>query len=386
MLAHPRASTAPCTFGALLHGYPTCDDDCDPPMLGMRLELWCLLLTAAVSPLGSGCLRWGYEPRKQSPAAHGDGGVFDAGAAYAGGSGGSGGASVAGTGGQAGRTSSGGGGGAPAAGSGGRAGATATAGSIADAGIAMDAGIVGGPMDAGMEAGTPDAAAADSGVVTYPGCPSKPGVLFCDDFEVDDPDFKHWSYNTVTAGAAVLRTQAFRHSGQWSMLAATQQTAGYSTQARKATLALNHQMSGHIWFRAYNLVPSSVDVNTLVGLMILSNTTSPTHGVEPRLIPGDIDLNTTGAGVLPSLMMPTDFPRNQWVCVELHVCVDPVAGFYECYIDKALVAKSGFVNTVPIDGYTAAEVGIHYAPISQADAQVFVDDVYIGSSRIPCDE
>jgi hypothetical protein len=389
-LAHERACTAPCTFGALLHQHATCDDDFNPPMQGMRLELWCLLLTAAVSLSGGGCLRWGYGPRREAPAANGDGGVFDSGAAYAGGSGGSGGTgavSGAGAGGHAGTTSSGGGGGAPAAGSGGRAGASATAGAGADAGAAMDGGMTGGPTDAGVDsgAGAVDAAAADGGLITYDGCPSRPGVLFCDDFETADVNFTHWSYDTTTNGT-VLRTQALRHGGEWSLLAATTQNTSstFGAQARKATDVLNHQASGHIWMRSYNFVPSSVDVNKQFSLMIVSNTSQPYHGFEPRLLPGDIDLNTSGAGVVPSITMPTPFPRNQWVCVELHVFVDAVNGFYECYFDSVLAAKSGPVNTVPHDGYSVAEVGIHYAPPTQADAQVFVDDVYLGTSRIPC--
>ena len=212
-------------------------------MQGMRLELWCLLLTAAVSLSGSGCLRWGYGPRREAPAANSDGGVFDAGNAYAGGSGGgagTGAVSVAGAGGQAGKTSSGGGAGARAAGSGGRAGASATAGSGGDPGVAMDAGMI---ADAGPDSGAAsvDAAAADGGVITYDGCPSRPGVLFCDDFEVPDPQFLHWKYDTTTNGA-VTRTQALRHGGAWSLLAATTQNTGstFGAQARRANDALNH--------------------------------------------------------------------------------------------------------------------------------------------------
>jgi hypothetical protein len=211
-------------------------------------------------------------------------------------------------------------------------------------------------------------------------------VLFCDDFETPDPGFDHWSNDTKTNGT-VTRTQALTHGGSaWSLLAATTQvsSSSFGSEARKATYALGGRTSGHIWMRSYNLVPSSVDVNKQFSLMIFSNTDPPYHGVEPRLIPGDIELNTTGADVVPSLMGPTPFPRNTWVCVELHVFVDPVNGFYECYFDDTLVAKSGPVNTVPSGGYGVAEVGIHYAPPSQADAQVFVDDVYIGFSRIPC--
>jgi hypothetical protein len=252
----------------------------------------------------------------------------------------------------------------------------------------VDAGTIGGPTDAGVDSGPEfmDAGAADGGSITYAGCPSRPGVLFCDDFEAPDLSFTHWSFDTTTNGA-VTRTQALSHGGQWSLLAATTQNTSSTSgaQARKATDALNHQASGHVWMRSYNFVPSIVNVNKQFSLMIVSNTSQPYHGFELRLLPGDIDLNTTGASVVPS-SVPTPFPRDRWVCVEVHVFIDPVNGFYECFFDSLLVAKSGTVNTVPHDGYTLAEVGIHYAPPTQADAQVFVDDVYLGQSRIPCDD
>lgn len=250
----------------------------------------------------------------------------------------------------------------------------------------MDAGIIGTPIDAGVDAATSDAAAADSGI--YPGCPSMPGVLFCDDFEVADPDYEHWAYQTVQTGTitngTITRTQALRHGGAWSLLAATTMVSGSSAQARQASLVLDHQKSGHAWLRSYNFVPSSVQISPNFALMVMSDDTFPWDGFELRLEATDILLNTTGAGQVRG-SMPRAFPRNTWVCVELHVFVDPVAGYYEAYFDGDPVLQSGLVNTVPANGYSAAEVGIHYAPAGQPDAQVFVDDVAIGRSRIPCE-
>lgn len=252
----------------------------------------------------------------------------------------------------------------------------------------MDAGETSGPIDAGADSGPSDAAAADGGLVTYVGCPSRPGVLFCDDFEVADPDYDHWSYAQVQTGSvvtgSVMRTQVLKKNGSWSLLAATIQQNGVFAQARLATLVLNHQSSGHAWLRSYNFVPSSVVVTSSLGLMVMSDDTAPYDGVELRLTPNSVALHATNVSpVAPE--SPREFPRNAWVCVELHVFIDPSQGYYEAYFDGELVLHSEKTSTVPAHGYSAAEVGIHYAPTGQDDAQVFVDDVYIGRSRIPCD-
>ena len=81
----------------------------------------------------------------------------------------------------------------------------------------------------------------------------------------------------------------------------------------------------------------------------------------------------------------TTFPRDRWVCVELHVFIDPIAGVYEAYLDGNVAISSGMMDTTTADGITAAEIGIHYAEAGLVPVEVDVDDVAVARARIPCD-
>jgi hypothetical protein len=347
----------------------------------MRLRLWSLVLVASIGTLaGGGCLRFGYGDRRG--LIRSDSGVVDAGPAADGGATGPMDASQdSAVGSQAGssaaggsRAAAGGGsGGALSAGNGGAGGARAEP---------LDAGLT-DPLDAGSDAGT-DAGAADSGVVASQKCLERPGALFCDSFEAPDPDFMLWSYEALTNGT-VARSTTRARTGQWSLRSATTQGAG--TQARLATLELNKQMSGDAWVRFYNWVPSSVEIQQHFSIGIISEEDPPWNGFEVRILNGDIvDLNTASALVVVDGVTPkVTYTRDAWVCVEMHVFIDAIAGFYEAYLDSTLAVRSPMTDTTTASGYSAAEVGVHYAPTDQGPVELFVDDVVVARSRIGCD-
>jgi hypothetical protein len=341
-----------------------------------------LLIAALLSALaGSGCLRFGYGERAVK--------IDDAGADA---SAGRGGASVAGTGGEWSV--------AAGSGGGGRGGADA---SESDAGLdagtdampsdaGLDAAVMDSGADAGSDAGTievpdagsdagamnPDAGAADSGPPTvYPGCPEQAGVLFCDGFE--DPGFSRWGY-PVSHNGALERTTARKRTGMASLLATTNGPSALS-EARRAAVVLDHQMSGDAWLRFYNYVPSSVTVNQHFSVGIISETAMPYDGFELRILPSGVDINSS-SGVFPGVR---SFPRDRWVCVELHVLIDPAKGRFEAFLDGLPAVQSSEVKTLPADGMSVAEIGIHYAGANQGPVQVYVDDVAIARFRVGCD-
>jgi hypothetical protein len=224
----------------------------------------------------------------------------------------------------------------------------------------------------------PDASAADGGVVTsFPLCPELPGVAFCDGFE--DPGFARWEY-TVSHNGSVMRSTAHVRSGMASLLAKTGPPSQLS-EARWATVALAMQKSGDAWLRFYDWLPRSVMVTQHFSVGVMSELPMPYAGFELRVLPSLVDINSS-SGVTQGTL---SFPRDRWVCVEMHVFIDPIAGFYEAYLDGALAVRSLPMNTVPADGFTAAEVGIHYAGASQGPVEIYVDDVAVGTARIPCD-
>jgi hypothetical protein len=250
----------------------------------------------------------------------------------------------------------------------------------------MDAGLT-DSLDAGSDAGSDaggDAGAADSGVVASQKCLERPGAVFCDSFEAPDPDFMLWSFESLTNGT-VARSMTRARTGQWSLRSATTQGAG--TQARLATLELNKQMSGDAWMRFYNWVPASVDIQQHFSIGIISEADIPWNGFEVRILKGDIvDLNTSSALVVVDGVTPkVTYTRDAWVCVEMHVFIDAIAGFYEAYLDSTLAVRSPMTDTTTASGYSAAEVGVHYAPTDQGPVELFVDDVVVARSRIGCD-
>ncbi|HKP64729.1 MAG TPA: hypothetical protein VJV78_48665 [Polyangiales bacterium] len=233
------------------------------------------------------------------------------------------------------------------------------------------------PTDAGVIELPADASADSGSEMSSPLCPERPGMLFCDGFE--DPSFARWAY-TVSHNGSVARSTARKHSGTTALLATTG-AAMQGTEARYATDVLAHQKSGDAWMRFYNYVPSSVVVTQHFSIGVMSEMVTPYDGFELRILPSSVDINSSSGiyqGNVP-------FPRDRWVCVELHVLIDATAGIYEAYLDGSVAVRSPLTNTLPADGFTAAEIGVHYAAKDQGPVEVYVDDVVVGNSRIPCD-
>lgn len=280
---------------------------------GSGLRVSSLLLAGLLCTLsGAGCLRFGYGDREVRDDAGRDSGLADAG-----------------------KTPSGGSGGEP--GSSGDGGSR-DSGAGADGGVGdSDAGVILMPMDAGPDADAMvdpvDAAAADGGPpVISPLCPERPGALFCDGFE--DPDFGRWEFGLSTNGMLERSTER-AYSGATSLLATTG-PAAHGTEARRATYSLEHQRSGDAWLRFYNWVPGTVVVTEHFSVGLMGEIEVPWDGFELRILPSLVDINAANR-IFPGTL---SFPRDQWVCVELHVRIDPSVGIFEAYLDGQLAVRS----------------------------------------------
>jgi hypothetical protein len=348
----------------------------------MSLKLRALLLAAAFA--SSACLRFGYGEWRAGDTPKHDAGSFDGGQApdANGGTGaadaasGGSGAGGLGAGGRSGSQSSGGTGGSKAGSGGARAGAGGS-GASGMVSQGMDAGVDSGTSDAGtmlMEGGT-----TDSGVAPNSKCLDNPAAVFCDGFEADYSDFKHWEYDAKTNGALDRVTSPPPRSGAYSLRATT--TMGSGTQARIGTLALEGQTTGDVWIRLYNFIPGSVAVTQHFSVLFLGEGAAPYNGVELRVLPDSIQIHATQDYSVPGI----DFPRGEWVCVELHVKIGTTDGRYDAYINGNLELSSGTADTTLASGYSAAEVGVRYAHPQQGPVEVYVDDVFVGRERIPCD-
>lgn len=329
-------------------------------MCARSQSLIAALLACVLS--GPACLRFAYNERRDTDAGV-DAATSDGGLTVRGGRGGTG---------SAGAESIGGAG----SGGAGRSGNGGSGGNIEPRDAGFDAEPV--PNDAATrDSATPEAGEADGGKTSVL-CPDDPALLFCDGFEnlrLEDT----WDSSTVQNGSAT-RVTDFKRTGVAS-LQVTTDSLMQGAWARLATEVLNKQRSGHAWMRSYTWLPGSAKVMPYFSLGAMSENVQPYDGFELRLRPAHVEISATG-GVWGSMMVP--FPRDRWVCVELHAFIDPAVGFYEVYFDETLVVTSALHDTQPADGLTTAEVGIHDAAPMQPATEVYVDDVAVGGARIPC--
>jgi len=260
----------------------------------------------------------------------------------------------------------------------------------ADAG-ASDAGTAdAGAADAGpSDSGAPDAGPSDAGS-TDPGttdpvdpawtedCPNMPGVLFCDDFE---SGFDKWDYSVHIRGSTAVTTD-YKRGGTYSLRASTSaSTSSQQSQARRSVKALGHRKTGDLWARYFYYLPSSVTLTQKISIGVISEYEDPFFGFSVLVYPDGVGLEN---GLVSRKTNITTFPRDQWVCVEMHVLVDPSAGKFEVFLNGAQMTSLIAIDTEPDQGYSLFEVGVHYANLNQGPVTAYADDVMLGTRRLGC--
>jgi hypothetical protein len=235
------------------------------------------------------------------------------------------------------------------------------------------------PMDgASIDDGSMDAAPTDSGDDDRVDlCPERSDALFCDGFETLD-FMPKWPYS-VTMNGTVDRSTARVRTGSGS-LRATTGNAGSTNVAREGTKPFMNQKSGEIWTRTYYYIPSSTMTNSFFSTTVVAEIEPPFFGFALVVFPTQVQIGV-GSTMYPGTMA---FPHDRWVCLELHVEIDPAVGVFEAYLDSARVVRSPATDTLPTDGYTSLDVGIHYTDTGQGPVEVYVDDVVAGNTRIGC--
>lgn len=253
-----------------------------------------------------------------------------------------------------------------------------------DAGDVLDAGMPdSGEPDSGLtDSGTTDSGTADPvKPIWTEDCPGIPEVLFCDDFEDGDISTK-WD-TPIHMRGSTARTTDQKHAGTYAMRATTSaSTSTVQSRARLPVQALGHRKSGDLWARYFYYLPSSVTLTQKFSTGVISEHEDPFFGFSVVIYPDGVGLES---GLQESKNTSTTFPRDTWVCVEMHVRVDASAGSFELYMDSTLI-PTGFtsLDTLPDQGYTNFEIGVHYADFNQGAITVYTDDVKLGTSRLGC--
>lgn len=233
-------------------------------------------------------------------------------------------------------------------------------------------GDLGAPGDGGMDLG----GGADGGPdAAVPSCPAS--ALFCDDFESDDLtrwDFRQVKYPDM---GSIARSMARAAHGRWSTEATASGMPGaqnYATLEKDFApgLAPPLALRVNVWsaqpLGSYTMVMSLFD-QANAGLSIGGNNDRFWAMTEYQDQTGATDDH-------PSDMVPTT--GGQWHCIE--VLIDG-AGNVSGWVDGHRLI--GPFPRAVMTTYTAFVVGVVRSVVNPA-ADVFVDDVAIGPSRLYC--
>ena len=234
-----------------------------------------------------------------------------------------------------------------------------------------------GPMDddAGSDAG---AMPIDAGANDL--CPKRADALFCDGY--DDPMLKNWPLKLQMNGSGMHITKDPKPYSGEGALRATTGAPGPTNYVRYGANVFDHQKSGDIWLRYFQYIPSSTMITASFSSAAIGELESPNFSVYLLIRPDGVDVSTGSAFYRSAIV----FPRDKWVCVELHVEIDDTAGAYEAYLDGTRIVRTGMpTDTLPTNGYSTFDVGIHATASNQGPVEVFVDDVVAGPVQVGCD-
>jgi hypothetical protein len=189
----------------------------------------------------------------------------------------------------------------------------------------MDAGPQGGVLDATTAgSGSVDAGATEVGSDAAVGggvpaaCAGRSDVLFCDGFE--DPARAQWRSSTTRG--TLERTIDRKLGGASALRVTTEATSGSSNMAREEADVFAGQKSGDVWARAFYYLPSSVTVSSAFTALQIIESALPRTSCALVVRSDRYALG----GATARFTTLEAFPRDAWVCVEVHVVIDASAG------------------------------------------------------------
>jgi hypothetical protein len=128
-------------------------------------------------------------------------------------------------------------------------------------------------------------------------------------------------------------------------------------------------------------VPSSTVITSFFSSGVIAEIESPYFGFSLIIRNTRVDIGVGDTFYSGS----ASFPRDRWVCVELHATVAAApAGSFEAYLDGVRAVYAGNMNTLPNMGYSSIDLGIHYTEPNQGPVEAYADDVAAGTTRPGC--
>jgi hypothetical protein len=232
-----------------------------------------------------------------------------------------------------------------------------------------------GPADAGADGGAVDSGADAGGTDTACGGPLA-GALFCDGFE-DGADLAAWMRGSETDGL-VTWVEDTVYRGRGALRVETTAPNGQAYVWSRYTPTVG---DGDLWLRLYAFFPASSPLDHF-----------NLAGVDPSSGPGGVTLYVYADRMaiwLEESETPfnssTSPPRDTWTCLELHTVVSDTAGTVEIYVDGVLARAATGIDTRAPMPYGSVSVGLPYTATGQPPTVLYVDEVAVGASRLPCD-
>lgn len=217
-----------------------------------------------------------------------------------------------------------------------------------------------------------DASGSDAGdAAPAEPCPALPGLIFCESFEGG-------SGLTIQQGTVDIdEARAFR--GTHSQHAAT---TGLSEASWQIGLVLPSVMSGDLYARWYNYVPSTI-ANAQLATVHLVDNDFPYHGIIYGLRDGNAEVSSSEAAMTLSSTMQV--PRDRWVCAQMHVFIADAGGSIDGAIDGQALGAITNIDTLPVGGYRNVHAGLYATALATEPMELWTDEVAVGTQPIPCD-
>ncbi len=226
----------------------------------------------------------------------------------------------------------------------------------------------------GLDGGA--AAALDYGLDTA--CRGSTARL-CESFEATRLP-SSW-FNAVGSGQVGLSTSTHAR-GARALEASISPSA--SSQALVGRTAFAGETSGSFYLRAHVFVTAAaVGAGQTLTLLGLGEAVPPYAGVSMGISGTEVQLSLTTASQYPT-SGGYSFPTGSWQCVELAVSVSDFGGSASIKVGGSTVVSASGLDTRPAAGISNMLAGILYASPNHPAASVYVDELMVARTPLPC--
>ncbi len=204
-----------------------------------------------------------------------------------------------------------------------------------------------------------------------------PTALLCDGFEPVDVA---WDYQILDFGS-VARSEERGAQGDASLKVDIDMVDEFKSARWGKNAVLEFLTDGELHIREYIFMPSTTVVADQLSIMVTGNLVDPFPSANVLLTPGKIHAVVEGE----DRSEPFEFPRDRWVCLELHLQIDTTAGSISIEVDGSTIVSGTSLDTRVVGGYSNIDVGFHYATPTQPGSRMFVDEIVAATAPIGCD-